>query len=139
MNFTPYLLLKGNCAEAMQFYHTIFGGELKLMTVSDTPMQNQLSAEQQEKIINARLKSDIIDISASDWLHPTRTPQQGNTVCLYLSGGTYENLKEYFDKLAVGADPQTLDPLTDRFYGTYGALTDKFGIRWMFQGDSKNK
>jgi PhnB protein len=85
---------------------------------------------QQDKTINARLRSGAIEISASDWLMPNRTPIPGNTVCLYLSGGTSESLKSIFEKLSEGAD--VTDPLKEMFFGTYGALNDKFGIRWMF-------
>ena len=27
------------------------------------------------------------------------------------------------------------DPLTAMFFGTYGALNDKFGVRWMFHSN----
>jgi len=132
-NFTPYLLFDGNCSEAMSFYKTCFGGDLSLLKVADSPARDQMPVEAQEKTINARLKSKTIDISASDWLRPDRTLKKGNTVCLYLSGGTYAELKDYFDRLSVGAS--VVDPLTMQFFGTYGALTDKYGVRWMFQGD----
>lgn len=135
--FGPYLLFDGNCAAALSFYHSCFGGELTVTTVGDSPMKAQFSPEQQQKVINARLKSAAIDISASDWLHPTRTPLQGNTVCLYISEATYEELRSYFDKLSEGADCRLLDALVTQPFGSYGALTDKFGIRWMFQGDTR--
>jgi uncharacterized glyoxalase superfamily protein PhnB len=56
-------------------------------------------------------------------------------VCLYLSGGTYDETREIFDKLSTAAEPTLLDPLQKSFFGFYGALTDKFGVRWMFQGN----
>lgn len=56
-------------------------------------------------------------------------------VCLYLSGGTFNELKVLFDKLSEGAD--VTDPLKEEFFGAYGALNDKFGIRWMFHADKK--
>ena len=88
-----------------------------------------------DKVINAQLKSSNINISASDWLRPEQTPILGNMVCLYISGGTFQELKLYFDKLSEGAD--VTDPLKEQFFGTYGALNDKFGIRWMFHTDQK--
>ncbi len=133
---TPYLLFNGNCAEAMVFYQSCFGGELSLMKVADSPAKDQMPKNLHDRIIYARLKSGITDISASDWLRPDRTPKQGNTVCLYVSGGGYEELKTYFDKLSVGAS--AVDALNERFFGTYGALTDKYSVRWMFQGDGKH-
>jgi PhnB protein len=132
---TPYLLFDGNCAEAMAFYQSCVGGELAIMKVSDSPMKDQMPAAVQNKVINARLVDDAIELSASDWMHPTRTRQPGNTVCLYLGGGTYEETKAIFDKLSAEADPALLDPLTKTFFGFYGALTDKYGVRWMFQGE----
>ncbi len=137
VNFTPYILFNGDCAEAMAFYHSCFGGELSLTKLGDSPMKGQFPPEQQNKVVNSRLTSGAIDISASDWLHPTRTPQQGNTVCLYISEGTYKELEEIFDKLSEGADLALLDPLREMPFGSYGALTDKFGVRWMFQGEKQ--
>ena len=90
-----------------------------------------MPAVQQEKIVNARLRSGSVEISASDWLRPDETPIRGNTVCLYLSGGTLQQLKTLFGKLSEGAE--VTDPLKEMFFGTYGALNDKFGVRWMFQ------
>jgi PhnB protein len=137
MKLTPYLLFDGNCAQAMAFYHSCLGGELSVTTVGDSPMKDQFPAEQHNKVVNSRLTSGAIDVSASDWLHPTRTQKQGNTVCLYISEGTYKELKEIFDKLSEGADPAILDPLREMPFGSYGALTDKFGVRWMFQGEKQ--
>ena len=137
VNFTPYILFDGDCAEAMAFYHSCFGGELSLTKLGDSPMKGQFPPEQQNKVVNSRLRSGAIDISASDWLHPTRTPKQGNTVCLYISEGAYKELKEFFDKLSEGADLALLDPLREMPFGSYGALTDKFGVRWMFQGEKQ--
>ena len=91
---------------------------------------------QHEKVIHARLRSRNVEISASDWLRPDRTPIRGNTVCLFLSGGTLGELKALFEKLSEGAE--LTDPLTEQFFGTYGALNDKFGVRWMFQTDQKD-
>jgi len=132
---TPYLLFDGTCQQAMEFYRTCFGGELSATKVKDSPIKDHMPAAQQEKVLNAHLKHGNLKISASDWLAPNGIPRRGNTVCLYLSGGTYEELKTFFDKLANGAE--VTDPLKEQFFGTYGALNDKFGVRWMFQTNKK--
>lgn len=133
---TPYLLFDGSCYKAMEFYKSCFGGELTLTKVKDSPIKDHLPAFQQEKVLNARLRSGNLEISASDWLLPDRTPIRGNTVCLYLSGGTLRELKALFEKISDGAEVS--DPLKERFFGTYGALSDKFGVRWMFQTDKSD-
>ena len=132
---TTYLLFDGKCQQAMEFYRSCFQGELTMIKVKDSPIKDQMPAVQQDKVLNARLKSANVEISASDWLMPNRTPVRGNTVCLYLSGGTHAELKTLFERLSEEAE--VTDPLSDRFFGTYGALNDKFGVRWMFQSNEK--
>ena len=135
MNLTTYLLLNGNCKQAMEFYQTVFGGELSMTEVGNSPMKSYFPEPMHHRIVNARLIRANVDISASDWLRPNQTSVQGNTVCLYLSGGTPEELKTLFEKLSVEAN--VTDPLIEQPFGVYGALNDKFGIRWMFQANKK--
>jgi PhnB protein len=127
---TPYLLFAGNCRQAMEFYKSCLGGELILTAVKDTPAKEKIPASQHDKVLNARLRGSNVDISASDWLRPDRIRVQGNAICLFLSGGTFQELKSLFDKLSVGGE--VTDPLSQQFFGTYGALNDQFGFRWMF-------
>lgn len=129
-DLSMYLLFPGNCRQAMEFYKACLGGELTVMNVKDSPMKDHMPASEHEKVINARLRSGSIDISASDWLRPDRTPVRGNTVCLYLSGGERAELSAQFEKLSGGGE--VTDPLKEQFFGMYGALNDKFGVRWMF-------
>src|ERR1700737_929452 len=132
---TPYLLFDGKCQQAMEFYKSCFGGDLTATKVKDSPARDLMPAVQQQKILNARLRSGNLEISASDWLRPDRAPIRGNTVCLYLSGGTIEELKALFERLSEGAE--VTDPLKEQFFGTYGALNDKFGVRGIFQTDKR--
>lgn len=132
-NLTPYLLFDGNCLEAMEFYKSCFGGELILTKVKDSPMKDHMLAIQQDKVLNAQLRTGKLHISASDWLRPDQTRVRGNTVCLYLNGGTLDELRTLFESLSDGAE--VTDPLRNQFFGIYGALNDKFGVRWMFQSD----
>lgn len=130
MNLTPYLLFEGSCAPAMEFYHSVFGGDLKVLKVKDSPAKDHMPAFQQEKILNAQLTSGALSVSASDWLMPNRTPAHGNMVCMYLSGSSAAEMKSTFARLSEGAE--VTDPLMEQFYGLYGALNDRFGVRWMF-------
>jgi len=137
LNLTPFVLFDGNCAEAMGFYQSCLGGELTITKLSDTPMKDMMPPALHARVAYARLKSGVIEISATDWMHATQTPRQGNTVAMYLNGGTYEELRVIFDKLAVGADPELLDELRDMPFGSYGHLADKYGVHWFFQGEKK--
>jgi PhnB protein len=136
ITFSTYLLLDGTCEQAMEFYKSCFGGELNLTLVGESPMKGFFPEAMHKRVVNAKLVSGNVNISASDWLRPNQKPVQGNTVCLYLTGGSPGELKAIFDKLAAGGD--ITDPLTEQPFGMYGALNDKFGIRWMFHTDRKN-
>ena len=136
ITLTTYLLMDGNCKPAMEFYKAVFGGKLTLTMVAETVMKDFMPQSMHEKIINARLVGEGIDISASDWLRPAEKAIQGNMICLYLSGGTFDELKTLFDKLSEHAN--ITDPLKEEFFGSYGALNDKFGVRWMFHADINN-
>lgn len=137
LNLTPFLLFDGNCAEAMEFYQSCLQGELIVTRVADTPMKNQLPPEKHHRVAYARLTSGDIEFSATDWLHPTRAPKQGNTVAMYINGGKYNELRTIFDNLARGADKALLDDLRDLPFGAYGHLADKYGVHWFFQGEKK--
>jgi PhnB protein len=138
INLTPFLLFEDEkCAEAMAFYQSCLGGELSITRVGDMPAGSQAPPELRRKVAHAHLKSGAIEFSATDWQHRTRAPKQGNTVALYIHGGTYSQLRDIFDKLSAGADRDLLDELQDQPFGTYGHLADKFGVHWFFQGEKK--
>jgi len=79
-----------------------------------------------------------LELSATDRLHPVRKPRQGNTVAIYLTGSTYTELKEIFDRLSAGAPKDLLDELRDMPFGTYGHLADKYGVHSFFRGERRN-
>ena len=107
---TPYLLFDGNCRQAMEFYRSWLGGELILTVVKDTPAKEKIPASQHDEVLNARLRGSNVDVSASDWLRPNRTRARGNTACLYLSGGRFQELKSLFEKLRGGRGHRSSEP-----------------------------
>ncbi|HWA86178.1 MAG TPA: VOC family protein [Opitutus sp.] len=127
----PYLLFDGCCEQAMQFYQTCLGGALTLTKVKDSVLKDQMPEWLHQKTLHARLANGRIEVAASDWMRADRAPQAGNTVCLYLTGDGSDELQTVFAKLSDGAD--VTDPLRNVPFGIYGALNDKFGVRWMFQ------
>jgi len=135
---TPFLLFDGNCAEAMTFYQKCLDGDLTLTKLGDTPMKDQFPTEKHNRTINAHLKSGAIEISATDWMaSPAFEPIQGNTFAIFVIGGSYDELKAVFDKLAEGASKAWFQELHDMPFGTYGQFFDKYGVQWIFRGAKK--
>jgi PhnB protein len=132
---TPFLLFDGNCAEAMTFYHDCLGGELKLTKLGDTPMKAQFPPEKHDRIINAYLKSDAIELSATDWMaSPDFDPVQGNTYAIFVTGDSLDELKPIFDKLKDGTNNTRLQELREMPFGIYGQFYDRYGVQWIFRG-----
>lgn len=134
-NLTPYILFDGTCKEAMEFYRSCLGGELHIRLVADSAFKSEMPPSLHGRVLNAYLKGDNLNVSASDWLSPEPYPKRDNTVCLFLNGGPLAELKTFFDALSEGTE--VISPLGDVPFGTYGALTDKFGVRWMFQSSER--
>ena len=131
----PYLLFDGNCREAMNFYKECLGGELTLSTVGESPMAAQMP-DMRDMIMHSVLKKDGFALMASDMMEP-EGETRGNAISLCIIGSTADELKPIFSSLSKGG--KVTHELKEEFFGTYGDLTDKFGIDWMFQADSAKK
>ena len=124
----PYLSFRDNAGEAMDFYHSVFGGELTKSTFAE--MQASDDPAEKDKIMHAQLVSDTgYTLMASDT--PSSMPfNPGDTFAVSLSGDDEDELRRYWDGLADGADVTM--PLEKAPWGdSFGMLTDRFGVRWM--------
>ena len=124
----PYLSFKDNAREAMEFYHTVFGGKLDAQTFKELNASQDPSED--DKIMHSQLEADNgITIMASDT--PDRmeyTP--GNNFNMSLSGDNEAELRGYWEKLAEGGTVTM--PLEKAIWGdTFGMCVDKFGVQWL--------
>ncbi|RDI22409.1 VOC family protein [Lentzea flaviverrucosa] len=122
----PYISFDGQARQAMEFYHSVFGGELKMNTFGEFGMQDTPQADQ---IMHAQLETDLgYTIMAAD-TPPGMEYQSGSRITVSLSGDE-EVLRDYFTALADGGKVGT--PLEKQMWGDeYGDLVDKFGVNWM--------
>ena len=118
-----YLFFKGNCREAMEFYKSVFGGELNLTTFSDVPNTNP---EHKDWIMHANLEGGEIKLMASD---SDQASPKATKIELNIGGTDEPKMRQIFEALAEGG--QITMPLEKQFWGDiYGKLDDKFGIIW---------
>lgn len=124
----PYLNFDGQAKQAIEFYKTVFGGDLMMTTFKDGGMQ--VDPADSAKIMHAQLTaSNGMTLMASDtpkgWAY-----QPGTNVSISLSGEEAAELRGYWDKLSEGAAINM--PLSEAPWGdTFGMLDDRFGIRWL--------
>lgn len=130
VNFTPYLSFRGQAREAMSFYQSIFGGELKVTTFAEGGMSGA-DGVQPDQVMHSQLDGPVM-LMGSDV--PESMPfTQGSTISMCFSGDAsgLDTCREYWSKLAEGgAVGMALDLAPWGDY--YGNLTDKYGINWMF-------
>ena len=132
-----YINFSGNCREVMTFYKECLGGELTLQTVGGSPMEAQCPAGMKDQILHATLTRGELLLMGSDMAGPEGIIK-GNNIALSVNCSSDEEINTFFSKLSEGG--KIIDPLKLQFWGAiFGVLTDKFGIRWMFNYDKNQK
>jgi len=133
MKLNVYLNFNGNTETAINFYRSVFGGELvDLMRWKEMPGAEGVSTENGEKIMHVTLSvGDNLVLHASDVLESMgRKLVVGNNFSLMLEPASKDEADRYFKQLSVNGKIDT--PMQDMFWGDYyGDLTDQFGVQWM--------
>lgn len=126
-NLNPYLNFRGTTRQAMEYYQSVFGGDLRMQTYKDFGASQ--SPSEDDQIMHAQLEADGIVLMAADV--PERmdyTP--GNNFSLSLSGEDEPRLRAYYEKLADGGTVTM--PLSKAQWGdTFGMCLDRFGVSWL--------
>jgi PhnB protein len=122
-NLNPYISFNGKTREAMEFYQSIFGGELSVSTFADQHVPDAPA----DGVMHAQLSVDGKPVvMGSDGMDDAGL----SGFSLSLSGTNAEELRGYFQKLAEGGE--VTKPLAKESWGDeFGMLRDKFGINWM--------
>lgn len=124
----PYISFKDNAREAMEFYHTVFGGNLVVNTFKQFHASQDPSED--NKIMHSMLEVEngMVLMAADTPNHMEYAP--GKNISISLSGDNESELRGYWEKLSTGA--AISQPLEKAPWGdTFGMLTDKFGIGWL--------
>lgn len=122
----PYISFKGRTRDAMTFYQGVFGGRADIVPFS----QFGIPHDPADGVMHAALVVDDKTLfMGSDAMGETPAG-----IALSLSGSSDE-LRALFAKLADGAaDVRELQ--IEQWGAEYGELVDKFGVRWMFNGEN---
>ncbi|GAB4098650.1 VOC family protein [Sinomonas halotolerans] len=133
----PYLSFRDNAREAMNFYQSVFGGELTISTFGEFQPEEtgaDLSGEHgqldPDKVMHAMLVAGSGLVLMGADTPPGMPYTQGSSISVSLSGDDESELRAYWDRLADGAAVAV--PLEKAPWGdTFGMLTDRFGTAWL--------
>lgn len=127
ITLNPYLNFQGDAREAMEFYQSVFGGELTLSTFGEMKMSE--SPADAAKIMHGQLEGERgIVLMGADAPSSMQGGAGGGTISL--SGDDGEVLQGYWQKLSEGGT--VIEPLTMAPWGdSFGMCDDRFGVSWM--------
>ena len=130
-----YLFFNGNCQEVIDFYKTVFNGEvISLMTFADGPMETP--PEMEEKIMHATLDVAGNHLMFSDSMG--KPHKIGDNIQLSINCESEDEQTALWKALTEGG---IIDmPLEDTFWGArFGSVKDKYGINWMLNYNYPDK
>lgn len=141
---STYLNFARSTEEAFNFYKTVFGTEFsgEINRFSQVPPQEgqpPMSDEDKNLVMHVALPilggHMLMGTDAPESMGFTVTP--GNNVYINLEPDSRTETEKLFNALSEGGKIET--PLQEMFWGDYfGSLTDKFGIKWMFNCSNKS-
>ncbi len=130
VRLNPYLSFNGNAREAMEFYRSVFGGDLDVSTFADAGGMG-VPEDEQTKVMHATLDvPGVLTLMGSDSpSHMGYEAPAGTSISL--SGDDDATLRGWWDGLTADGGkigvPLEVAPWGDAF----GMFTDKFGVDWM--------
>ncbi|WEK04969.1 MAG: VOC family protein [Candidatus Devosia phytovorans] len=126
---TTHLNFRGEAQAALEFYQSVFGGQIALVTYAQLGAVEQPGQEQQ--IIWGQVESpEGFHIMAYD-VRPSQDYAAGvNPVFVSVRGETADEIQGYWDRLADGA--AVIQPIGPSGWSPlYGMLKDRFGVTWV--------
>jgi len=127
---SPYINFNGECRQAMHFYQECLGGELHLQTIAGSPIEAACPPAIWDQILYSTLINKGIFMMGSDMQGLVQTVK-GNNIAISVNCSSEEEINSFFKNLSAGGE--IIEDLKKQFWGgLFGVLTDKFGIRWMF-------
>lgn len=128
VNVTPHLNFRGDARQALEFYQTVFGGELTIASYAD---MGNTDPETADHVTFGQVVADNgFRVMAYDAYPHLEWDQGKDPFFVSLRGTDPDELRGYWDKLVEGADVrQPIGP--SAWAPLYGQLTDRFGVTWV--------
>jgi PhnB protein len=129
VNVVTHLNFRGDARSALEFYQSVFGGDLTAISYQD--MGNVQDPSEANWVVWGQVAAtNGIRVMAYDV--PARTPwnRGENSFFVSLRGDTAEQITGYWEELADGAT--VMQPLAPAQWAVlYGMMKDRFGITWV--------
>ena len=124
----PYLHFRTGTREVMEFYASVLGGELQVLTFAEIGGMGLGDDETGLVMHSALTVSDSVLLMAADV--PRHIEGEITNGHVALSGDDVETLRRWFEGLAAGGTVEM--PFEKAPWGDwFGSLVDRYGVSWM--------
>ena len=129
VNTVTHLNFRGNAKEALEFYQSVSGGDLALVSYEDA--HNVQDPAEAQQIMWGQVTADNgFHVMAYDVPSATSYDPGDKPFFLSLRGETADEVTTLWEKLADGAN--VVVPLAPAPHAPlYGMLIDPFGVTWV--------
>ncbi len=129
VNAVTHLNFRGTARAALEFYQSVFGGELTIATYKD--VGNVQDPSEADQVTWGQVSADNgFRVMAYDVPSQVTWSQGEKAFFVSLRGETSEEITAYWEKLSKGATiVQALAPA--QWAPLYGMLKDQFGVIWV--------
>ena len=124
----PFLGFRDTARPALEFYRSVFGGELVINTFGESGMSDDAALA--DHVMHGQLTTaQGFTLMASD-TPPSMPLTVGDSVSVSLSGDDHAELSGFYEKLSDGGTVTV--PLAAAPWGdSFGMCVDRFGIHWL--------
>lgn len=133
---TTHLNFRGDARAALVFYHSVFGGDLTVISYKDAG--NVPDPAEADQVMYGQVAAESgFRVMAYDV--PSRLPWKPGEIPFFVSvrGDSADEVSRYWEALSQGATIVT--PLAPSFWSPlYGMLKDRFGITWVLDVESNS-
>lgn len=131
--FDAYLNFPGNAAEAMEFYRSVFGGELRVVRFGDHPgLGDGLPEADLSLLAHATLTlPDGRLLMGSDVPSKMGPVKHGTSMHTMITLDSADEARRLYDGLSEGAQRVDMALAHAGFAELYASFSDRYGIQWM--------
>jgi PhnB protein len=125
----PYLSFRDNAREALNFYQSVFGGDLRVSTFGD--YQASEDPVESDKIMHGMLTTPQGLVLMGADTPNSMEYREGSSISISLSGEDEAELRGYYDKLSADGGSVTVPMEKSPWGDVFGMCTDRYGIGWL--------
>jgi PhnB protein len=132
---TTHVNFRGQAREALEFYQSVFGGEISIATYADIHAIEEPA--QADHVAFGRVDPlNGFTVMAYD-VQPSKGHDPGeNAFYITLQGTEGDEIQPLWDALADSATTILIPLAPAAFAPLYGMLTDRYGITWIVGADT---